>query len=143
MFNSLSRLALTSAFVLAAVSTQVSAEALKIKPGLWKSTTTISSNMMGAQTNEATKCFKEDEFDPKNMMEGMPAEQCDVQTQVDGKVMTYTMVCNLEGGTLAGEGRIESDGDTSKGEMTMKGTLGGGINMEMQVSSVGEWIGDC
>lgn len=143
MFNSLSRLSFISAVVFMAVSTQVSAEGLKIKPGLWKSTTTINSNMMGTQTNEATKCFTEDQFDPKNMMEGMPAEQCDVQTQVDGTVMTYTMVCNLEGGTLTGEGRIESDGDTSQGEMTMKGNLAGGINMEMQVSSVGQRIGDC
>ncbi len=143
MSCSLTRVALVSAVLLSAVSTQVSAEALKIKPGLWKSTTTINSNMIGTQTNEATKCFKEDEFDPKNMMEGMPAEQCDVQTEVDGNVMTYTMVCNLNGGTLTGEGRIESDGDTSSGEMTMKGDVGGGMQMDMQVSSVGKRIGDC
>jgi len=73
----------------------------------------------------------------------MPADQCDVQTQVDGTVMTYTMTCNLEGGTLAGQGRVESSGDTSKGEMTLTGDLGGGMKMDMQVTSVAERVGDC
>jgi len=137
------RFLMISLVALGLVSAQAFAEGLKIKPGLWKSTTTITSNMMGTQTNEATKCFKGDEFDPKNMMEGMPADQCDVQTQIEGTVMTYTMVCNLEGGQLSGQGRVESSGDTSNGEMTLSGELGGGMKMEMQVSSVGKRTGDC
>jgi|GEM_PF-488981 len=148
MSLSIQRFAMVSLITLGLValgvaSTTASAQGLKIKPGMWKSTTTVNSNLMGTQTNEASKCFKEDEFDPKNMMEGMPADQCDIQTQVDGTVMTYTMVCNLEGGTLSGQGRVESSGDTSKGEMSLTGDLAGGMKMDMQVTSVAERIGDC
>lgn len=135
----------TSAMLLLtmAISSAMAAEYLQMKPGMWESETTMTSNMFGTRTSTDRECVTADSFDPKKMMQGMPADQCQIDTSVSGSVMDYTINCNMgDGGTISGTGRVETEGDTSKGEMSMTGSMQG-MSMEMKVVSTGKRVGDC
>jgi len=119
-------------------------DVLKIKRGKWENVTTITSNVMGNQTKTDTECFTEDHFDPNQMMKGMPADQCKVKTSVEGELMTFSFDCDMGGGTMTGSGQVVIENETTaEGSMTMSGDMGGGIQLDMQVKSVGRWVGEC
>lgn len=126
------------------MSVASASDVLKIKRGKWENVTTITSNMLGNQTKTDSECFTEDFFDPNQMMKGMPADQCTVETDVDGATMTFSFACDMNGGAMQGAGQVVVEGETTaEGSMSMSGDMGGGVKLDMQVKSVGRWIGEC
>ena len=117
------------------------AESLKIKPGLWEITTT-TSGMVQPQTKTIKECIKEDSIDPREMMQEMPQDDCAVDANVSGNVMTYHLSCNMHGMVMEGAGKMESNGDSMNGSMQFKGNMNGMV-MEISSNSEGKRIGDC
>ena len=117
------------------------AESLKIKPGLWEITTTVSG-MMQPQTKTVKECIQEDSIDPKEMMQDMPSDDCTVDANVSGNIMTYNLSCNMHGMVMEGAGKMESNVDSMNGTMQFKGNMNGMV-MEMTSSSEGRRLGDC
>jgi len=118
------------------------AETLPIKPGLWEMTATTTNPFLGSRTHTSQECMKEFNFDPKEMMEGMPKDACEVNTNVSGNTMTYDMSCDMQGNQMTGNGTFTVDGDTAKGQMTMQSQVSG-QNIEMTMVSEGKRVGDC
>ena len=133
---------LLTAVTIALPIINVHAQSLPVTPGLWESTTTITSNMMDSQTRTNQECMTDKEIDPRKMMEGLPAEQCDLKSNVSGKTMKFTMDCSTDGGTMQGEGQFTVDGETATGVMNVKGNMAG-MALEMEVKSSGKRVGDC
>ena len=117
------------------------AESLKIKPGLWEITTTVSG-MTQPQTKTIKECIQEDSIDPKEMMQDMPKDDCTVDANVSGNIMTYNLSCNMHGMVMEGTGKMESNGDSMNGSMQFRGNMNGMV-MEMNSSSEGKRVGDC
>ena len=128
----------------ATINFSYAADSLPIKPGLWEVTGTTSSPLFGSRTHTNQECMKEFKFDPKEMMEGMPKDACQVNTNLSGNTMTYDMSCDLGGEKMTGSGKftVSDDGNTGKGEMVMKSQVQG-QNIEMTMMSEGKRIGDC
>ncbi len=120
------------------------ADTLPITPGLWEITGTTTNPFLGSRTYTNQECMTEFKFDPKEMMEGMPKDACSVNTNLSGKTMSYDMQCNIDGGTMTGNGSftVSGDGNSATGKMVMNGSFGG-ESMEMTVTSEGKRIGDC
>ena len=78
---------------MAVAHTMTWAEGLPITPGMWETTTTMENSITGNRTDTRKDCIKESELDPSSQMQGMPKDQCEVSTNIEGKTMTYSMVC--------------------------------------------------
>lgn len=130
--------------VLAIAFTQnLSAQSLPVTPGMWESTTTLESELMGTRTTTETECITVSEYDPKTMLEGLDQDQCNVAADVSGNTMTIDLTCEQPGvGTMKGEGTITVDGDTMTGKMTMAGDMAG-QQLKMNIDSTGKRVGDC
>lgn len=119
------------------------AEGLPITPGMWETTTTTESSLMGTRTDTRKNCIKESELDPRTQMQGMPKDQCEVDTKVSGNTMKYDMVCaQAQGVKMTFNGSMTVDGDSMQGTMQMDGDMGG-QKMTMSVKSNGKRLGDC
>jgi len=139
----LSKTCALSASILTVVATQaLHADALPIVPGMWETTTTMSSEMLGTKTNSHKECIDKTELDPDMMMDELPTDQCTVESKLTGNVLDYSISCEMEGGMMDGVGTITSEGDTMTGSMTLK-TESQGVQMEMQMDSTGKRLGDC
>ena len=122
------------------------ADALPVKPGLWrtKSTQTMEIPGMGAmppRIHETEQCLREGDFDPAKMMD--PSSGCRVENvTVEDKAMSYEMTCPTPEGTVTGKARYESDGDQGSGRVDMAFDMGGAKGrMTMDMRS--QRIGDC
>ena len=118
------------------------AEKLPIKPGMWEVTTTTTNPMTGPRTYTKTECMTEFDYDPEEMMKGLPADACTANSAVLGNTLEYDMACNMGGGEFSGNGSFTVDGDTVNGEMKMNGSFSG-QTMEMSMVSEGKRVGDC
>jgi len=118
------------------------ADTLPIKPGMWEVTTTTTNPLTGPRTYTKNECMTEFEYDPQEMMKGMPADACTVNSGVNGNTLNFDMDCDMAGGTFSGDGRFTVDGDTVDGQMQMQGSFSG-QTMEMSMVSQGTRIGDC
>ncbi len=121
----------------------VQAEGLPITPGMWETTTVTENSVTGKRTDTQKNCIKDKELDPSTQMQGMPKDQCKVNTNVDGNTMTYDMVCApQQGAKLTFNGSVTVDGDTMQGSMQMQGDMAG-QKMTMSAETTGKRLGDC
>lgn len=119
------------------------AEGLPITPGMWETTTTTESSLMGTRTDTSKNCVKESRLDPRTQMQGMPKDQCEVNTKVSGNTMQYDMVCaQSEAVKMTFNGSMTVDGDSMEGSMQMEGDMAG-QKVTMNVKSSGKRVGDC
>jgi len=125
-----------------AIYVTASADALPIVPGMWETTTTMSSEVLGTKTNSHKECIDKTEIDPDMMLEDFPTDQCEIDSKLSDNVLDYSINCEMEGGKMSGVGKITSDGDTMTGDMMLK-TTSQGVEMEMQMESTGKRLGDC
>lgn len=119
------------------------AEGLPITPGMWETTTTTENSVTGNRTDTRKDCIKESVIDPSSQMQGMPKDQCQMNTKVDGNTMNYDMVCTPpQGGKMNFSGSMTVDGDSMQGSMQMEGNMVG-QSMTMRMKSTGKRLGDC
>ncbi len=119
------------------------AEGLPITPGIWETTTVTENSVTGNRTDTQKNCIKETELDPTTQMQGIPKDQCEVNTAVDGNTMTYDMVCAPpQGAKLTFSGSVTVDGETMQGSMQMQGDMAG-QKMTMNGKTTGKRLGDC
>ena len=123
-------------------STAVQADSLKLTPGMWETTMTMTNSMTGTQTTTTQECMVEDEFDPANMLQD--GDNCELNdSNLDGNTLTFTLTCQVEGGGPATmTGVYTSNGDSGNGTMNMEMSFGG-QTMTMQGEFEGRRIGDC
>ncbi len=138
----MNRIAIIFFAIMAVSKATQAAETLPITPGLWEVTATTTNPFLGTRTHTNQECMEDFKFDPKEMMEGMPKDACEVNTKVLGNTMTYDMSCDMQGNKMTGNGSFTVNGDTAKGEMVMKSQISG-QNIEMTMVSEGKRIGDC
>ena len=138
----MNKIAIISLGMITIINTSQAADSLPITPGLWETTSTMDNPFLGSRTYTNQECMKEMKFDPKEMMEGMPADACEVNTKVSGNTMTYDMNCDMQGGQMTGNGSFTVNGDTVQGQMVMKSQISG-QTIEMTMESNGKRIGDC
>ena len=116
-------------------------DTLPIKPGLWESTVTSTNSFAGTSTQTNQECVTINQFDPKTM--AREAEGCDVvESNVNGSTLTFSMNCDIEGGTTVISGQYQSDGDTGSGAMNMEMSFGD-QTMTMESTMTTVRIGDC
>ncbi|MGI9285833.1 MAG: DUF3617 domain-containing protein [Pseudomonadales bacterium] len=119
------------------------AEGLAITPGMWETTTTTENSVTGNRTDTRKDCVKESVLDPSSQMQGMPKDQCQVKTKVDGNTINYDMVCTPpQGVKMNFTGSVTVDGDRMQGSMQMEGAMAGQA-MTMSMKSTGKRLGDC
>lgn len=119
------------------------AEGLPITPGMWETTTVSESSLMGTRTETQKNCIRESELDPSSQMQGMPKDQCQVNTKIDGDTMNYDMVCSqAEGVNMNFKGSMTVTGNSMQGSAHMEGNMAG-QSMTMSVKSTGKRLGDC
>ena len=118
------------------------ADSVPITPGLWEIKSTSSNPFSGPKSHTSRECMTEDTFDPRNMMEDMPKNACNVKTSFSGNVITYYMNCSVNGQQMTSNGTFTVNGDTAKGEMTMKSSISD-QSFEMKMTSDAKRIGDC
>ena len=132
---------ITLAATIFSVRIVVAADALPMTPGMWETTTTTTNSFTGTQTQTVRECLTEKEFDPKKM--ARQAEGCRITEQtLSGNTLTFTMICNLQGGEGAMTGRYTSQGDSGSGTMKMKMSFGG-QTMTSESTFEGRRVGPC
>lgn len=124
------------------VMSSVNADAIKVTPGMWESEVTMTSNLMGTQTRVDKECLTNTEIDPRQMLDGMPAQGCDFQSTTDGNTLNFVVSCQTDAGPLNGTGSYTVNDDTSVGSVNVSGNMGG-MQIEMKIDSKGRRIGDC
>ena len=117
------------------------ADSLPINAGLWESTVTTTSSFAGTQTNTNQECLVSDEFDPAQMLGS--EENCEItESTLSGDTLTFSMVCDMQGGQGAMTGLYQSDGDIGSGTMKMEMTFGQ-QTMTMDSEMTAKRLGDC
>lgn len=115
---------------------------LKINPGLWETTMTMTNPMTGQPTVKTSKeCVRERSFDPATMMEG--AQGCTLaRNELNGDTLNFQMNCDMEGSKAVVTGEYQTDGKTGRGNMDME-VNAGGMKMSMNMNWTGKRLGDC
>lgn len=115
---------------------------LELNPGLWETTMTRTNPMTGEPTTETnTECVKETSFNPSDMMQD--AEGCElVKDELNGDTLTYRMECDMQGTQATVDGMFQTDGQTGKGNMDMKMSMGE-MDMNMKMDWTAKRVGDC
>lgn len=126
------------------IACTANADGIKVEPGQWEMTTTMTMSMMPQpQVTTAVECIEEDELNPEDfdMDEDNPCSISDVS--YEGNTSRWSINCPVEGGAVMnGQWEITSKGDTltGKGEMT---TEIAGQKMGFNMNWEGKRIGDC
>jgi len=128
--------------VFAIVTLAQAADTVPITPGLWEINSTSTNPFSGSKSYSGQECMTENVFDVSRMMKDMPEDACDVNTSVSGNTISYDMDCSMQGQQMTGNGTFTVNGDTAKGEMTMKSSISG-QTFEMIMVSDAKRIGDC
>lgn len=117
------------------------ADGLKIKPGLWETTTKINNPFTGETTETNTECVEQDTFDPADMMKD--AQGCTLtKNEVKGDALNFAMECSQQGAQSSMTGTYRTKGDEGSGHMDMT-INAGGMNMEMNMAWTSKRVGDC
>jgi len=86
---------LVVAFLCLIFVSSVSAEGMKVEPGLWETKSQVTSPG-GTHDNVSQDCIKESEYSPENMMDENSG--CEVtDSSSDAKSMTWTLHCENQG----------------------------------------------
>ena len=134
-------LSLTLVCSISILVSNVYADGLKIKPGMWESTMTTTNSMTGTTTDTSTTCMVEEEFDPMSMLEG--TADCELtENTLSGNTLSYSMSCNIQGAVSQIQGVYKVDGDEGEGTMNMEMDFGG-QKMTMENVFTAKRIGDC
>lgn len=119
------------------------ANELPMKPGMWETTTTITSSLMGEQSNTQRTCLSDSTFEPENMMGNLPTEQCNVDERITGNTMNVTMNCTIAGGgKLEGTATYTVNGDQARGTAELNMSQAG-MQFDMKVESTAVRVGSC
>jgi len=120
------------------------ADSLKINPGLWETTSTVTMpKMTEPQTHTETKCIRKERLDPSDfsLEKNSPCTSSDFS--VEGNTATWTIDCSiLGGGKMHGEWQMTSKENSMDG----KGSMSADVNdmkMEMNMTWKGKRLGDC
>lgn len=141
---------LTAALAIAAISATacVAEEKFSVKPGKWKTTSTITLPMTPQpQVNVEETCISEEDaaFDFDRMM-GDEAS-CELLSSTETKTsVDFTMSCDMGGMIMTGEGawRASDNGSTMNGDMAISGNIPGlDMAMTLNASFEGKRLGDC
>ena len=112
-----------------------------INPGMWETTMTTTSAMTGTTTRSISECRVAEEFDPTSMVED--ADGCElVENELNGNTLTYTMNCDVQGGTGIMRGIYEIDGDHGRGRMDMELSFSG-QTLVIENSFTARRLGNC
>jgi len=130
--------------VTAATATATAAEGVPIKPGLWKTTSTMTLSMMPQpRIKTTTRCIKKDTLGPEefDMDKDSPCKFSDFVTQ--GDTTTWSVNCPFEGaGVLTGSWKFYSRGDSISGNGSMSADMNG-MKMGMTMAWQGQRLGAC
>lgn len=118
----------------------VSAEGMKVEPGLWETKSQVTSPG-GTHENISQDCIKESEYSPENMMDENSG--CEVtDSSSDAKSMQWTLYCVNQGVAMTGNGHANSTGTSIVGSMDMNANFNG-QEVTMNTKWEGNRIGDC
>lgn len=126
------------------LSVAVSASALNLNEGRWEIelVTEMEGMPVALAPHIYDQCLTRESAIPKP-----PAEddemQCNVlDTVVENDTVLWEMDCEMDGSTLAAQGRVTYNGDTLDGQWKMTGTVTG-ITINMTQTVTGRRIGEC
>ncbi len=113
-----------------------------VPAGKWRMTVTTTNPFMPTPvTRTKTQCRERGTFDPSELIK--EAQDCRITEQdINGSVLTFSMLCTTQGGKLTGNGRYEIKDDLAKGHMDMRFDMRG-QSMKMHMDMSGERLGDC
>lgn len=119
------------------------ADSIPVEPGQWQMTTTMTSPMSPQpRVSTATQCMDKDEFSISDLMPKDESECTITEANVSGNTLTWTMQCEMQGGSGTGGGQFTSNGDSGSGEMHMNMQFQG-QTFNMTNSWEGHRIGPC
>lgn len=138
--------------IMLAASSPAMADGLTIKPGQWEQNTTASATMMAGgnsasmpvKTEITAECLLGDDarIDPATIDQ----EGCNLSdvTQ-DGRVLTYTMVCQRGPVEMDGTMKltVSEDGTRVDRAIAMSGRHDTGIEITSSIIISSRWTGDC
>ncbi|MEN8141166.1 MAG: DUF3617 domain-containing protein [Thermodesulfobacteriota bacterium] len=113
-----------------------------MKEGEWELKTSMKMGGMAMPALVTKQCLTKKDIVPQDNKE---SDQCTLtEKKVKGDTVSWTMVCNPEGGG----GKSESHGEITYNDTTMSGTVtmavsGGPIKMDMTSEISGRWLGKC
>jgi hypothetical protein len=119
------------------------AAGLKIEPGKWKMTNTMTMTMMPQpQVTTSEECIEKDTLDPDDFNDDEnPCKISDIE--MTGNTAKWAIDCPVENGmVMQGSWEVTSGGDTLTGKGNMSADMAGqkfGFDMSWE----GERIGDC
>ncbi|MEX1237051.1 MAG: DUF3617 family protein, partial [Pseudomonadales bacterium] len=98
--------------------------------------------MTGKPVTEVDRtCVEVDSFEPQSMLQDV--EECqEMRTELSGNTLTYALTCGQSGAEVSIQGRYEVNGDTGKGNMQMRMTIGA-MKMESDTNWDSKRLGDC
>lgn len=121
-------------------------DGLAAEPGRWRTTTVSRVEMAGApamapQTHTQEDCVEDGAFDPEGFLD--PESGCRAENvQIDGRVMTYEMVCPGPSGPMRGSARYEFGRTRGSGRVEIV-VDAGGVSMRTIVEITAVRLGDC
>lgn len=121
---------LLPALLLGVLLTEVAlAGGVDMREGLWEVTTTTEMTGMPMPMQippmTTTQCITPKDMVPKDQQQGAECKM--VKNEVNGNTVTWSVVCQVEGGESRGDGTITYHGDSFDG--TMKISMEGGMRM--------------
>lgn len=121
------------------------ADELKIKPGLWKSTTfTTNPVTQQEQKVEDEECITPDKatFSAETMMKDAPGECKTLNSNLSGDTLSFSIECSMQGGKTTVNGEFTVAGDKGNGKMDMQMEIAG-QKMSMSSRMTSQRVGEC
>lgn len=138
------RIAITALAAYGFAAAAAAGDNLKINPGLWETTSTVTMPMMKEpQTRTETKCIRKEKLEPSDfsLEKNSPCTSSDFS--VEGDTATWTIDCPLQGsGKMHGEWQMTSKDESMDGKGSMSADVNG-MKMEMNMTWKGKRLGDC
>ncbi|MCW8878157.1 MAG: DUF3617 domain-containing protein [Kangiellaceae bacterium] len=127
------------------ITSPLFANELKIKPGLWKSTTfTTNPVTQQEQKIEDEECITPDKatFSAETMMKDAPGECKTLNSNLSGDTLSFSIECSMQGGKTTVNGVFTVAGDKGNGKMDMQMEVAG-QKMSMSSRMTSERVGEC
>ncbi len=138
------RIAITALATCSFAAAAAAGDNLKINPGLWETTSTVTMPMMKEpQTRTETKCIRKEQLEPSDFSLEKDSPCTSSDFSVEGDTATWTIDCPLQGsGKMHGEWQMTSKDDSMDGKGSMSADVNG-MKMEMNMTWKGKRLGDC
>ena len=118
-------------------------DSIQMEPGMWEMTSTVSMPMLPEpRVATKTECVDKSEFSVDDLMKENKGECSITESQVNGNSLTWSMRCEMQGGTGIGGGQFISNGNSGSGNMHMSMEVQG-QTFKMETSWQGRRIGPC